>query len=83
MKRIAILVLAAVLASACKKEKHTPDLTGTYTGLFKATLVNTTMPPVEPAPVQLIISGDTFESGMGASYITVGSGEPRRFKFYQ
>ncbi len=67
-------MLAAVLASACKKEKHTPDLTGTYTGVFKASLVNTTLPPVDQNLVQLIISGNTFKSGIGVGYITVGSG---------
>jgi hypothetical protein len=77
MKRIAIFMLAAVLASACKKEKHTPDLTGTYTGLFKTTLVNTTLPPIDPSPVQLIISGNTFKSGTGVAYITVGGGDLR------
>jgi hypothetical protein len=75
MKRVAILMLAVVLTSACKKEKHTPDLTGTYTGLFNATPLHPTAQLGDPLPVQLIISGDTFKSGQSITYNPVGGGD--------
>ena len=74
MKIVTILLLAVLLASACKKEKHAPDLTGTYTGLFNAIPLHPTAQPGDPSPVQLIISGNDFNSGTGPDFITVGGG---------
>ena len=68
-------MLAVVLASACKKENHTPQLNGTYTGLFNATPLYPTAQLGNPSAVQLIISGNNFSSGTGTAYITVGGGE--------
>jgi len=68
-------MLVVVLASACKKEKHTPDLTGTYTGLFNTATGNNTSQTGTPSPVQLIIAGNNFNSGTGITYIPVGGGD--------
>ncbi|MCR8560928.1 hypothetical protein KXD93_24940 [Mucilaginibacter sp. BJC16-A38] len=78
MKARSILILAVILASvsACKKDKHNPQLTGTYTGMFDARPDHPTNGAAQPGPfaVQLIISGDNFQSGQSAAYITVGGG---------
>jgi len=74
MKKISILILSVVmLASACKKDKQSPQLTGTYTGLFSTKAASTTQQP-GPDAVQLIISGNNFQSGQGTAYLTVGAG---------
>jgi hypothetical protein len=75
MKKIAILILSVVmLASACKKDKKAPQLNGTYTGTFSESTLSVTQAPPTISAVQLIISGNNFQSGQGTAYITVGAG---------
>ena len=75
MKKTAFLILSVVmLASACKKDKNTPQLNGTYTGTFYESNVGVTQNPIRLSEVQLIISGNNFQSGNGAGYISVGAG---------
>lgn len=62
-----------MLAVACKKDKSSPQLTGTYTGTFRTTAGAATTQS-GPFAVQLIISGNNFNSGQGSSFITVGAG---------
>ena len=63
-----------MLASACKKDKKAPQLNGTYTGTFSESNLSVTQNPIGLFKVQLIISGNNFQSGQGAAYITVGAG---------
>ncbi|WP_143167111.1 hypothetical protein [Mucilaginibacter sp. OK098] len=75
MKKISILILSVmILASACKKEKKAPQLTGTYTGSFSETTPSVIQQPPTLFAVQLIISGNNFQSGQGTAYLTVGAG---------
>jgi hypothetical protein len=75
MKKIAILILSVMmLASACKKDKKAPQLNGTYTGTFSESTLSVTQGPPTISAVQLIISGNNFQSGQGAAFITVGAG---------
>jgi hypothetical protein len=73
MKKLSIVILALMLASSCKKEKSKAQLSGTFTGTFYQTQTGVTTQSAA-LPVQVIISGNNFATGIGEHYYTVGDG---------
>jgi hypothetical protein len=79
MKRLSILLLAAILASACQKENafssagSSMQLDGTYTGTYQITSPTATVQSI-PITVQILVSGNNFKSGDLNIYHSVGEG---------